>query len=102
MDTKINILIWEKLLISTQFCAPHSCENNIPQSKKHKIMLQIRKSNNITTFFSMLEPPSNDSNLKSFIRILKTHGLDQQHVGNKIGLEKHVSKIEVVLRNLEK
>jgi hypothetical protein len=55
MDTKINILIWEKLLISTQFCAPHSCENNIPQSKKHKVMLQIRKSNNITTFFSMLE-----------------------------------------------
>jgi hypothetical protein len=64
-------------------------------------MLQIKKSNNITTFFIMLELPNSDSSLKSFIRILKTHGLDQQHAGNKIGLEKHISKIEIVLRNLE-
>jgi len=49
----------------------------------------------------MLKLPSSDSSLKSFIRILKTHGLDQQHASNKIGLEKHISKIEVVLRNLE-
>jgi hypothetical protein len=64
-------------------------------------MLQIRKSNNIATFFNMLELPSSDSSLKSFIIILRKYGLDQQHVGNKVGLYKHRSKTKVVLRDLE-
>jgi hypothetical protein len=57
-----------------------------PQSDKHKAMLQIRKSNNIAVFFNMLELPSSDSSLESFIRNLREYGLDQQHVGIKVGL----------------
>jgi uncharacterized protein YjbK len=57
-----------------------------PQLEKHKAMLQIRKSNNIATFFNMLELRSSDNSFKSFIRILREYGLDQQHAGNKVGL----------------
>jgi uncharacterized protein YjbK len=57
-----------------------------PKLEKHKAMLQIRKSNNIATFFNKLELRSSDSSLKSFIRILRKYGLDQQHADNKVGL----------------
>jgi hypothetical protein len=34
MDIQISILIREELLISPQFCAPHSCQNNITKIRK--------------------------------------------------------------------
>jgi hypothetical protein len=52
-------------------------------------MLQIRKSNNILALFNMLELPSSDSSLKSFIIILRAYGFDQQQASNKVGLKKH-------------
>jgi len=38
---------------------------------------QVIFSNNIVTFLSMSKLPSNDGNLKSFIRILRAYGLER-------------------------
>ncbi len=49
----------------------------------------------------MLELPSSDNSLRSFIMILKAYGLNQQQACNKARLEKHRSKTKVVLGDLE-
>jgi len=49
----------------------------------------------------MLQLPSSDDNLKSFFKILKAYGLDQQQACNKVRLKNHRSKIKVILKDLE-
>ncbi len=83
MDTQINTLIGEELLISPQFCAqPILAKITSPWSQGSQgyvanMVAQIILLNNIVMFFSMSELPSSDNSLKSFIIILKAYGLNQ-------------------------